>query len=440
MSNADRPGKTLAVRAAAAQILFQVVDQGQSLSQMLARYQARVEMREFALLQELCYGVLRWLPRFEHCIQERMEKPLKGKIRCLHFLLMVGLYQLYFMRIPAHAAVSETVQACHSLGYANLKKLLNGVLRSIEREYPDLEFESGPQALIDCHPSWIRKRLQATYPDTWKNIVDANNQRAPMWLRVNSNKSSVADYKKQLTELEIDSYTHPFAIDALRLEKPCGVGSLPEFELGVSSVQDAAAQFAAHILDAQAGDAVLDACAAPGGKTCHIMERQGQLKSMLAIDVDAQRLERVQQNLDRIGLDAKLMAVDAASADAFSDMCFDRILLDAPCSATGVIRRHPDIKWLRRESDIAALVALQAKILDNLWHFLRPGGTLVYATCSILPDENSQQVEAFLARQSDASLEAIEYQSDPSSIGWQLLPGVEHSDGFYYAKLVKAKA
>lgn len=425
-------------RALAADILFQVVEQNQSMSQLVNRELTRTKLRDRALVQELCYGVLRWLPRLEFMIGQLMAKPLKGKQRRGHFLLMVGLYQQLYTRVPAHAAVSETVNGAGDLRLGQLRKLINGVLRNADRQRDELLSQiDGNPALEYCHPKWLLKRLQQAYPQQWRELVTQNNQRAPMWLRVNQQQGTTAQYLARLNDAEINAFPSSFSPTALCLETPCSVERLPSFEQGAVSVQDAAAQQAAILLNSQPGDIVLDACAAPGGKTCHILEHQPQIAELVAIDSDDTRLKRVDENLRRIGLKAKLICADASQPEQWAKQTFDRILLDAPCSATGVIRRHPDIKWLRRDSDINELVKLQRQILVKLWERLKPGGTLLYATCSILPDENTQQIAAFLAEQSDAELIPLHPDDTKQKPGWQLLTGLEQSDGFYYAKLRK---
>jgi 16S rRNA (cytosine967-C5)-methyltransferase len=427
-------------RALAADILFQVVEQNQSLSLLINRELPRTAARDRALVQEICYGVLRWLPRLEFIINRLVAKPLKGKQRRGHFLIMVGVYQLLYTRVPPHAAVSATVEAAQDLRLGTFKKLINGVLRNMDRQRDELLKSIADQpALTYCHPKWLLNRLQSAYPEQWQDVVGQNNQRAPMWLRVNQQQGSTDAYLAELTEAGIEAQSEPSTPTALRLLSPTSVELLPRFSIGAVSVQDGAAQQAAALLDPQPGEVILDACAAPGGKTCHILERQPELAELTAIDSDPTRLNRVEENLNRIGLKATLISADASQPEQWAKQLFDRILLDAPCSATGVIRRHPDIKWLRRESDIAELVRLQKLILESLWTWLRPGGVLVYATCSILPDENSQQVAAFLATHSDAELIPIHPGESRQTPGWQLLPGQNQMDGFFYAKLQKNK-
>ncbi len=426
-------------RAAAANILHQVLNQGQSLSTLLPRYQQQVAAKDRALLQELCFGTLRWYSRLDAIAKQLLEKPLKGKYQPVHALLLVGIYQLLYTRIPAHAALAETVSACKLLKADPFKGMVNGVLRNVQRRQEELTTKVDTLAQLRlAHPNWLVKRLQQAYPEQWQDILEANNQHPPMWIRVNQGQHSREQYLALLQQNGQEAEPDTLADSALRLARPVDVTTLPGFEQGHSSVQDAAAQLAAQLLEAAPGDTILDACAAPGGKTAHILERQPALAQLVAVDMDGERLQRVHQNLERIGLQATVIQGDAARpADWWQGAAFDRILLDAPCSATGVIRRHPDIKWLRRPEDIAQLAALQAQILDALWQQLKPGGTLLYATCSILPDENSAQIKAFLSRTPDARHQPLHPGDTLEQPGWQFLPGSEQRDGFYYAKLSK---
>lgn len=422
------------VRAAAANVLFQVVDKGHSLSNALPAAQQTIKPRDHALLQEICYGALRYLPRLESIANELMDKPLKGKQRVFHHLILVGIYQLSFMRIPAHAAVGETVEGTKTLKGPRLRGLINAVLRNYQRNQEELDaLAVSHNAGKYGHPSWLLKLLQESYPQQWQEIVAANNCKAPMWLRVNHQHHSRDEYLELLKNENIDNSIHSEAKDAVKLAAPCDVTQLPGFDKGWVSVQDAAAQLSINYLTPQDGELILDCCAAPGGKTAHILERT-QGCEVVAIDCDESRLKRVHDNLQRLNLKAKVICGDARNPkDWWQGEQFDRILLDAPCSATGVIRRHPDIKWLRRADDIEALAELQSEILDAMWQQLKPGGTLVYATCSITPQENREQVKAFLARTKDAQL----HGSTADNPGRQILPGEEDMDGFYYAILYK---
>jgi len=429
------------VRAIAAKVLNQVVEKGQSLSQALPAIQQDLSSKDKALVQMLCYGVLRTLPRLDFFCRSLMKKPLTGKQRDLHFLILVGIYQLLYTRIPSHAAVGETVNGAKALKKPALKGMVNGVLRSFLREQESLIEKADQQpALLYCHPSWLVKRLQAAYgEEKAAQIMTENNQQAPMWLRVNSRFHDREQYLDLLKAQDKAAEMAEFNDNALCLESACDVYQLPGFEEGWVSVQDGAAQLAAHYLDAQPNDLVLDACSAPGGKTVHTLELQPELKQMVAVDFDEKRLLRVKENLARLNLQATVIHGDASKPDDWwNGEQFDRILCDAPCSATGVIRRHPDIRWLRRDSDISELVSLQKNILNALWKKLKPGGVLLYATCSILPDENDLQINDFLKTTSDASLIPLSTQYNEQVTPRQILPNEQKMDGFYYAKLQKA--
>ena len=429
------------LRALAARCTFAVIDKGRSLADELPQQLAKIDGKDKGLLQELCYGVLRHLPELEHDVREFIKKPLTGKQRVGHFLMLVGIYQIKYTRIPDHAAFNETVSACKPLKCDHLKGVINGVLRNFQRQQNTLTSENKqksdlPDAIAFNHPSWFIKKIQSAYPEQWQNVLNANMQRPPMWLRVNQLHHNIDEY---LALLAVDNIEHLLVDEkssAIRLTEAVDVNKLPGFAQGWVSIQDGAAQQAALLLDCQPNDIVLDCCAAPGGKTCHILEYSPNIKSITAIDIEASRLERVKENLQRLNLQANIIAGDASTPDNWWDgEHFDRILLDAPCSGTGVIRRHPDIKWLRKAQDIAVLTELQQDILKNSWSLLKPGGTLLYATCSILPEENSQQVLSFIEKNQDAELVAI--TDNVTDIGWQILPNDNSMDGFYYAKLVK---
>lgn len=427
--------KNTNLRSVAAQTIEKVVEQGQSLSNVLPDAQKSVGEKDAALLQELCYGVLRTLPQLEWIIGKLMSRPMTGKQRTLHFLIMVGLYQLIYTRIPAHAALAETVNGAIALKRPQLKGLINGVLRQFQRQQEELlqQANDGDQQYL--HPKWLLERLKRAWPEQWRQIVDANNQRPPMWLRVNRQYHTREDWLRLLEETGKSAFPHPQHIDALRLETPSSVRQLPGFEQGWVTVQDASAQGCIALLNPQNGEKILDLCAAPGGKTTHILEAAPQAEVM-AVDVDAQRLARVSENLQRLTMVAEVKLGDGRTPEAWCENTqFDRILLDAPCSATGVIRRHPDIKWLRRDRDIAELAALQKQILEAIWPYLKSGGTLLYATCSILPEENHLQISQFLQTHGDATLVET---GDLSKPGLQVFPQADGGDGFYYAKLLKA--
>ena len=431
------------LRALAARCTFAVVDKGRSLSDELPQQIAKIDIKDKGLLQELCYGVLRHLPELEHDVRDFIKKPFSGKQRVGHFLLLVGIYQIKYTRIPDHAAFNETVSACKPLKCDHLKGVINGILRNFQRQQAQIAEKSIqvdtselPAAIAYNHPSWFIKKLQNDYPDNWQDILNANMQRPPMWIRVNVLHHNLAEYLTLLADENIEHSYIDQASSAIRLTEAIDVNKLPGFALGWVSIQDGAAQQSARLLDCQPGDNVLDCCAAPGGKTCHILEYSPKIKAMTAIDIEAARLERVTENLQRLKLKANVIAADAATPEKWWDgQLFDRILLDAPCSGTGVIRRHPDIKWLRKREDIAVLTDLQQDILKNIWSLLKPGGTLLYATCSVLAEENSEQVQRFVDENTDAEHIAISEKVD--DIGWQILPNNNSMDGFYYAKLVK---
>jgi 16S rRNA (cytosine967-C5)-methyltransferase len=425
---------TYNLRSIAAKAIGQVLDQGQSLSTVLPGLQKSISDKDRALLQELCFGTLRVLPQLEWCIKQLMARPMTGKQRPLHYLLMIGLYQLIHTRIPAHAVLAETVEGAVALKRPQLKGLINGVLRQFQRQQEELLQRAANTESRYLHPGWLVTRLKKAYPQQWEEILLANNQRPPMWLRVNRMHHTRAEYLTLLEQAGIEAVPHAYYPDAVRLAVPCPVTALPGFEEGWATVQDASAQGCVEFLDPQNGQQILDLCAAPGGKTTHILEAAPKAH-VLAIDIDEQRLARVNENLQRLKLHAEVRVGDGREPATWAgDRMFDRILLDAPCSATGVIRRHPDIKWLRRDSDIAELAALQLEILDAIWPRLKNGGVMVYATCSILPEENSEQISAFLARHKDAQLVETGDKNQP---GKQNLPHADDGDGFFYAKLIK---
>ena len=344
------------------------------------------------------------------------------------------------MRIKPHAAVQETVNAVRLLGKPAFVKLVNGVLRSYQRQQQALsnQVEEHPQALY-AMPDWLLEKLKTDWPEQWTLIAEALLEQPPMTIRVNTARSTVADYVSELSEQGVTVKPVKGVKTALVLDKPVAVEKLPGFFEGRSSVQDAGAQLAAILLQADGQADVLDACAAPGGKTGHMLEQANKLR-MAAVDIDAGRLAKVEENLQRLGMQAELFVGDAAEPQGdWSKRQYDYILLDVPCSATGVIRRHPDIKLLRRMDDIAHLVKLQRRILSSIWPMLKPGGRLLYATCLMLKQENEMQVEWFLSQQKTA----LELKADTTveclkrKHGIQLLPGMTASDGFYYALLQK---
>lgn len=432
--------KTLDCRVAAAKCLAAVVG-GSSLNQQLPLYEQQVVERDRPLLQQLCYGVLRFYPRLLACSTQLLSKPLKDKDRDVLMLILLGAYQLQYTRIPDHAAVSATVNALQGLKKPWAKGLLNGVLRQWQRREDELLAALNPAAAA-AHPDWLFGKIQKRWPEQAEAIFTANNEQAPLCLRVNAQQTSREHYLQQLSDAGINAEATAFSSHGIRLQQACPVEELPGFADGLVSVQDEAAQLSAELLELAPGQRVLDSCCAPGGKTCHILESQAELADVVAMDIDPERLEKVQQNLDRLGLQATLQSGDASQPGQWWDgQLFDRILLDAPCSATGVIRRNPDIKIHRQADDIKALSKLQLAILRAQWAILKPGGILVYATCSVLPEENEKVVEAFCEEKAEAEHCLIDADwGIERPYGRQLFPNIDGHDGFYYAKLRKVPA
>lgn len=424
-------------RLIAAQVLSRIFEEGQSLTAALDRSLQNIgSSQERAFIQALCYGVVRQYHRLNFILNRLLHKPLKDDD--VKALCLLGLYQLKYMRVKPHAAVSETVSALRKKNHA--KPLLNAVLRNYLRNQDNLENQADKNRSASVsHPEWLIKQIESNWPEQSVHILNENNLQAPMVLRVNTSRCSREDYLELLAEKNIMAIAADICSSAIVLNKPVAVEALPGFNEGVVSVQDAAAQLAAGLLDVKPGMRVLDACSAPGGKTAHILEMQPNLSEMQAVEIDAERLQRTNENMERLQLSPKLVLGDAARPEQWWDGClFDRILLDAPCTALGVIRRHPDIKLLRREEDIRSLQSLQQELLTAVWKLLAPEGVMLYATCSVLKLENELQIRAFLKEHQDA----VEVSIDsgwgiPREHGRQILPGDLGMDGFYYAKIRK---
>ncbi|MFT5139648.1 MAG: 16S rRNA (cytosine967-C5)-methyltransferase [Lysobacterales bacterium] len=425
-------------RLAALNAISAVLDDQQSLSD---HFQATssLEPRDQAFARHLSYGVLRWLTALEWLTDQLLNKPLKRKERDIRRLVMIGIFQLWKDATADHAAVHATSECARQLGKPWAVGLINALLRRFQREQSDFLTKLAEQADQYSHPKWLLKQLQQDWPDQWQEIVGQNNIQAGLWLRLNRNRAELDQYLEEISELDFTTRTHPQAADAIRIEPAVPVQKLPGFSAGKVSVQDPAAQLAADFVHPQPGEYILDACSAPGGKTCHLLERQPDIK-LLALDRDPERIKMVRENLDRLGLDCELKAADAAKPETWWDgTLFDKILLDAPCSTTGVIRRHPDIKWLRDPSQVHSATVAQNKLLEALWPLLRAGGMLVYATCSILKSENYHQAHGFLSRHSDANIISATKSSDSTGLlGQQILPGEDGMDGFYYALIRKS--
>jgi 16S rRNA (cytosine967-C5)-methyltransferase len=432
---------TTDTRACAARVLVQVVSGGRSLADALPdALQSVSDARQRALVQELAYGTLRWFYRIDALLRQLMKKPLKQRDSDIRCLLLIGLYQLTQLGMLQRVAVNETVQSTAALNKPWARGLVNAVLRNFQRRADSLEVTVDSDATVKfAHPAWLVERLQADWPHNWEAILAANNARPPFSLRVNQQRITRDEYLDELTARSIDALPLPHVAAGLMLKKPVAVEKLPGFSAGVVSVQDGAAQLAAGLLSLAPGQRVLDACAAPGGKTAHILELEPEIDRLTAIDIDERRLRRIEENLSRLSLHAELQQGDAAEPAAWWDgRPYDRILLDVPCSATGVIRRHPDIKLLRKPGDVATLVSAQDRLLQALWPLLVPGGMLLYSTCSVLFEENSGQVERFLKRQADAVELPIDTAWGRGCVhGRQIFPGDDEMDGFYFACLQK---
>jgi len=421
----------------AAKVLTSVIRDGQSLTAALNNTLGVVESdKDRAFIQALCYGVCRNFHRLDYILSQMLDKPLKDLD--VKALALIGLYQLKFMRVKSHAAVSETVLAARKKPWA--KALINALLRSYLRGQEGFEQKAdNVKSALVSHPDWLIQQIEQDWPMQAQQIFQQNNEQPPMALRVNLANISQYQYLQKLRDQGIEAEAVSFCRSAILLNKPAVVDILPGFNEGWVSVQDTAAQLAAELLDVQIGHRVLDVCAAPGGKAAHILEHQPKVRELVAVDIDKLRLQRVNDNFQRLKLSAKLIVGDASKPEDWWDgQLFDRILLDVPCSALGVIRRHPDIKLLRRAEDINTLQVLQQRIMTAVWPLLAPGGIMLYATCSILKQENEQQIEAFLATNANAI--EVPINADWGLVrryGRQILTGESAMDGFYYALIRK---
>lgn len=433
-------------RALAARLIYEVCENKQSLNTVLPIASQQVSDKDKALLQELVFGSCRWLLWLKTLYRPLLSKPIHRNDALVEYLLCVGVYQLLFTRIPSHACLNETVDAAELLNLTRFKGLINALLRQVSKQNIQIDDESIRQDMaLSSHPQWFQDKLKHNWPEHWQTILEQNNQHPPMSLRVNTNfydvdaANTLQDmYRDTLTQHDISARTSEISDYGIILDKACSVQSLPDFAEGGISVQDEAAQLSSELLELSPKLRVLDACAAPGGKTCAMLEKEPSL-SVLALDSDANRAQRIEENLNRLTLSAEIKIARAENITEWWDgKPFDRILLDAPCSATGVIRRHPDIKLLRHENDIKQLAELQLILIHTLWETLAPGGILLYATCSIFSQENSRIVERFLKKTNDAELEPIiaDWGVD-TSFGRQLFPKKDSHDGFFYARLRK---
>ncbi|MEM8593654.1 MAG: 16S rRNA (cytosine(967)-C(5))-methyltransferase RsmB [Pseudomonadota bacterium] len=444
-------------RLIAVYILRDIITQNASLSQLDAQSHS-LSAQDKSFVQAVCYGACRYFEVLDGCIDQLMKKPLKEKDADIFAVLISAAYQLLYMRVPAYAAINTAVETTRALKKKWACKMVNGVLRNLERQHETLMKQLNPAQTVS-HPQWLFDRIHADWPEHADAILDANNLQAPMYLRVSPTVPR-EDYLTRLTDaLPVNAYrdgddsaeqpaktpettsdSHQscnFSIHGIRLAQPVNVLALPSFEEGLVSVQDEAAQLASLVLAPNDGDYVLDACAAPGGKSCHLLELADI--ELLALDIDPMRCDKIEENLERLQLQAAVQVADASDVEAWWDeRLFDRILLDTPCSASGVIRRHPDIKLLRTTDDITALNEIQTQLLDALWPTLKQGGRILYATCSVFHSENEAQIDAFLSRHKDVKVIPIDADWGVQlAHGRQLLPSEGGPDGFYYALLEK---
>jgi len=425
-------------RVAAARALAQVL-RGGSLTDAMALQRANLAVVDYGLAGELAFGSSRWYYRLQALLEQLQRKPFKSRDRDIQALVLIGLYQLLFTRVPEHAALAETAGAARVLGKKWAVGVVNGMLRRFQRERESMlaEVIGQPQAEYS-QPPWFIDMVQQNWPRQWQRVLEGLLLHPPFTLRVNLPQINLQQYVARLSDAGATARPVKGVPSALMLDSAMQVAHLPGFTEGLVSVQDAGAQLAAYLLDPQPGMQILDACAAPGGKTGHLLERADGIQ-VTALDVDAERLHKVAENMQRLKVSANLQQGDAAKpAGEWAERTYDQILLDVPCSATGVMRRHPDIRILRRQTDIADLTRRQKQIMDAVWPLLKPGGKMLYATCSILAQENEEQVDAFVGRHKDVQVHELAHPGAVSCAhGLQILPRVNSMDGFYYALLEK---
>jgi len=424
-------------RLVAARALAGVLDERRNLGDALAGLDQQLpDGRDRALVRRLCNRVLKNYPALEWRLNQLLHKPLQRKTREIHFLLLMALDQLIECREPARAIVHASVAAARKSRHHQLSGLVNAVLRNQQRRARELEAKLPEDpALRLGYPQWLLDAIRQDWPSQWQAIARAGNEKPPLWLRVNRQRTTAEALCQKLAQSGIGACTSPHFPDAIRLDHPARVSELPGYVDGEFSIQDAGAQAAAGLLELAKGQKVLDACAAPGGKAAHILEYADV--ALTTLELDSARAERIGENFARLGLKGRIVVGDATNPEAWAgNERFERILVDVPCSATGVLRRHPDIRWQREAGDIVANAALQGRILDALWPLLAPGGLLVYASCSILHAENRDQAREFTARHADAHpLETSLDEGVATNPGCQILPGSLDRDGFFYMRM-----
>jgi 16S rRNA (cytosine967-C5)-methyltransferase len=398
------------------------------------------DRREMRLAQELSYGVMRWYHQLDFICNRLLKKALKDRESEILALILMGLYQLKYLRIPDHAAISATVQAANELGKPWAKDLINAVLRRYQREQDFIEQQVAQSVVASySHPKWLIEKFQKQWPKHWRLILTSNNCYPPLHMRLDLSKFTRENYTHLLQEKGLEYITSKYVKTGIGLVKPVAVEEIPGFKEGYVSIQDFGAQLAAPLLDCPAGARVLDACAAPGGKTTHILELAADLQELVAVDISAERLKRLKNSLRRLDKTARIIEADISGSPEWWDgNQFDRILLDAPCSASGVIRRHPDIKFTRTAEQLSSLVSRQYELLSGAWPLLKTEGKLLFCTCSIFSEESDDQIAKFTGQYNNA--ETVPIYVDwgvKSRFGRHTIPGHDESDGFYYSIIIK---
>lgn len=422
-------------RLLALEIVSAVLIRGRSLDTAIEEKQLSADVNA-SFVREMCYGVLRYYGHLSAIASGLLEKPLKKKDQDVFLLMLLGLYQLRHLAVPEHAVLNETVAVLTKIKKPWAKGLVNAVLRRYLRESAEIEKRLVDQFVSD-YPAWLEKMIQLDWPQDYETILKKGNEKAPMVIRVCEQWISKAAYLQKLSDENIPAFFHPDVPTAIVLESACAVSSLPGFSKGWVSVQDASPQWAASLLAPSPGDEVLDACAAPGGKTLHLLQDYPGIR-LVAVEKEEKRLQRIKENLQRANSACTLVLADVIEwAKTQSEGLFDCILLDAPCSGTGVIRRHPDIKFLRKAEDIESASHIQLRMVQALWPLLKKGGRLLYCTCSIMKKENSEVMSRALQSLNDAKEFSLDIpKALRQEVGYQLLPDQDY-DGFYFACLRK---
>ena len=431
-------------RALSARIVATVLEKKTHLDQVLSANAGHIkDAREKALIQELCYGTLRWYFRLDAILSRLVNKPLKSKDLDIKALLLCGLYQLLFLRTPDHAAVSATVEATKTLNKSWATQLVNAVLRRFLREREAMEQEI-LESPVPCyaHPDWFIARVKNQWPEFWQTILETNNQYPPLHLRVNRLRETRDGYINRLRDSGINASPARFAESGILVHEPVPAETLPGFASGHITIQDFGAQLVTTLLNPSKGMRVLDACAAPGGKTGHIIEICPEITELVAVESDINRVKLLENTQSRLGFAATIINADVTQPDVWWDgQLFDRILIDAPCSASGVVQRHPDIKYIRTPEQIAKLLPVQQCMLESLWPLLKSGGILLYITCSVFTEENDEQIKMFCNHHENVKISPVAVDWGlPTRYGRQTLPGHDEAGGFYCSILMKTSS